>query len=54
MRKPGRIKNMKKIHAEAREVLQHGVGNSVDVGKKEKVRGNRKKFTTGEKSAKEE
>ena len=51
MRNPGEIENVKKIHARARKVLQHGIGNFVSAsgsGRGE-VGGRRKRFSGGKK-----
>ena len=54
MQSPGKIENVKKkIHARARKVLQHGIGNFVwaSGSGRGKVGGSRKKFSGGEKRA---
>ena len=51
MHRPGKIKNLKKkIHARARKVLQHGIGNFVwaSGSGRGKVGGNRNKFSRKE------
>ena len=54
MRSPGKIEDVKKkIHARARKVLQHGIGNFVRASGSggRKVSGSRKKFGEGERKA---
>ena len=51
MHSPGKIKNVKKkIHARAKRVLLHGIGNFVwaSGSEREKIGGSRKKFSDGE------
>ena len=47
MQSPGKIENVKKIHAIARKVLEHGIGNFVwgSGSGGGKVGGSRKKFS---------
>ena len=55
MRTPGKTENVKKkIHARARKVLQHGIGNFVwaNGSGRGKVGGSRKKFSESERRAK--
>ena len=51
MQRPKKIENMKKFHARAREVLQHGVNDSVRPGGSGKAKLGRscKKFSADEK-----
>ena len=56
MRRPGEIKDVKKkIHARARNMLEHGIGNFVwasgSGGGRGEVGGSRKKFSGGERRA---
>ena len=53
MRSPGQIEDEKKIHARARNVLQHRIGNFVWAsGSGQEVRGSCKKFSRRERRAK--
>ena len=53
MQRPGKIKNVKKIHAIARKVLLHGIRNFVwaSGNGRGEVGGSRKKFSVKEESA---